>query len=136
MAKFGLPVYPIYDEMTIEATQTREELEWLLEHGEAYRSLRHFCELRTIEQSQAGLPLYWQCVTKHQGKYAFIAYDEVYQGDDPQPEHYVLRQYETLDALMGAEHITFTERGLMTPWWKWFDSKPDLFSYLEAEVMA
>lgn len=157
MAKHGLPVYPIYDEMIIQADQSPEEIVWLLEHGLIERSLlpgrteilgwdtKNNCPIDIakvtpdIPKSLAGRPLCHQTVTRHDGKYVFIVYDDEYRGDDPQPEHYILRQYDTLDSLIVAEHISFTERGIESIWWRWLDWKPDLFDFIKlanGEVVA
>ena len=154
MAKHGLPVYPIYDEMTIQADQTPSEIEWLLEHGMLDRSLltgrlterknnklwewqagRQVDITGSFSKSGAGLPLTHQCATKYQGKYIFLAYDEKYRGDDPNPKHYVARQYENIHDLTAKEKINFTERGIDSIWWQWLDWKPDLLYYFGEEVV-
>jgi hypothetical protein len=139
MAKYGLPVYPIYDGMPLE-TNIPEEIEWLVEHGMLECALKQtysdgpyaLYHTSTLPKSPAGLPLIHREVTRHpQGKYVYIAMDENYRGDDPYPKHFVLRWYESFDALRNTELLDFADH--IIRWW-WYDWKPDLFHYLDERL--
>lgn len=114
MAKHGLPIYPIYDEMPIQSGVTLQELEWMIEHG-MIDNTRSIGNLSLLPKSPVGLPLTHQVIAKRKDEYVkdddeyiFIMYDQEYRGDDPAPGHYVLRRYLTLEKLLfgGADLIT------------------------------
>ena len=129
-----LPVYPLYDEMLVNtgAGLTREQIDWLLANGTLYRNFplldgRPRRPAHTVEEILQGVPSRYQEMTKHEGEYCFIEYDQAYRGDCHDQTLVTIRSYSSLEILFEKEHIkniADSESDITDPWWKWADSLP------------
>lgn len=132
---WGLPTFPLYDNLPLEENHTPETLEWLLTHGMFWSSsltIRASPHLYEIHHAPSAY------LFRHVRLANLLAGEE---------EDHVLSEepFITLEALLQQKHVKLAERGFPTFGWKWScyvvengeaESSPDGFSLPSAEQLG
>jgi hypothetical protein len=127
-----LPVYPLYDELSLSHAHTREQVDWLLRNGTLYRSLPAYVPDDPFDDH-----FWYHEMFCRGGIYSFVEYAPGYHSDDePDPSKVTMRQYQMLGALFEGEqvrNVADCAHDVSDPGWHWTHYEPALLASGEGE---
>ena len=104
---FGLPTFPLWDDMPLMRAYPFEEFLWLLQHGHVERR-RPPCRSWKHPDVEDIL----QELTYHEGQFCLVEYAPEYRGDDHDQALVTIRKYATLPELLQQEQIDLEQLGV------------------------
>jgi hypothetical protein len=104
---FGLPTFPLWDDMPLLRAYPFEEFLWLLHHGHVERRLPPSRSWKHPDVEDI-----LQELTYHEGQFCLVEYAPEYRGDDHDQALVTIRKYATLPELLQQEHIDLEQLGV------------------------